>query len=258
MNIKNVLVLCLTLTAGLHAQTYERPAHVSQEVWEEVSPYFLPFDHPLKAKLDKIFTKSRALQDTKTLKRAGFLDVKVRKWTRLVVAKHAQLSGYLVKLYMDKQHYHHKLPEHYFWLRRIEGAALIRAYIKTHQLEGIFKVPKKWIYPLPEEPSPPASYLRKNFILIVEDMNIYEDSINNKIWGSKYVTHELLNQFYQLLTSLGFNDCSKPENAPFSKDGRIALIDTQTYYTWPIKYDRLLPYLSPDMQTYWQKLTTDR
>ncbi len=88
-------------------------------------------------------------------------------------------------------------------------------------------------------------------------MDLYDSDQNYEIWKSDQVTEELLTDFYTLCEELGLKDCAKPENAPFSKDGRIAFIDTQTTQAWPVRYKKLTPYLSEERQVLWKKLTRD-
>lgn len=236
------------------AQAYVRNPHVPQDVWDRLSPYFLPMNHPLKPKLDKIFKKARVLKDEKSMKKAGFEDVEPRKWTRLIVTTHPKLPGHIIKAYLDRQHYHAGVPEYELWLLRIHGAQLIRDYIHIRGWGGKFKVPNKWIYPVPADPAPPAGLLRKNFILVVEDMDIQRDSKNEEKWKSNLITPDLLDRVFGLITDLGLRDCAKPDNIPFAKDGRIAFVDTQTFNQYPISYHKLLPFLTPQNQAYWQQL----
>ena len=117
-----------------------------------------------------------------------------------------------------------------------EGGSVSLKCIAAHHYESIFKVPKKWIYLLPDEPSPPHHYLRKVFILVEEDMDLYDDKTNEKRWGSRWVTEDLLEALFTLTTELGLADCTKPKNCPFSMDGKVAFIDTQTFNTGYVKY----------------------
>jgi hypothetical protein len=236
---------------------YAYNSKVSREVWNSLTPYFLPYDMPVRRELDKIFgSKKRVLESMESLKKAGFKNPHARKWTRLVVTSHDKLAGYVVKLYTDSQHPHRGQPEYVFWLSRIKGVALIADMIAQKNLQAIFKTPKKWIYRVPEKPSPSSkARYRKNFILIEEDMGILNDPENEARFKSPAVTEDLLRELFSILQDIGLWDCAKPANIPFCRDGRIAFIDTQTYHTWPVKLSRLTPFLSPSMQEVWQALT---
>ena len=111
---------------------------------------------------------------------------------------------------------------------------------------------------LPEDPSPPKQFIRKDFILVEEDMNLLDKESNLAMWKSDSITEELLDALYHLLEELGLNDCAKPDNAPFSSDGRIAFIDTETHHSWPVNYSKLTPHLSPEMKTHWKHLQSKK
>jgi len=220
----------------------------------QIIPYLLPQTHPLHEQLEKIFTSSRVILNLKTLKKAGFTKCKPRKFTRLLVTTHPNTPGYIYKLYLDAQKYYKKLPEYEYWLMRVKGANLILKEIRELGLEEYFKVPKKWIYQLPHSPSPPSEFLRKDFILVEEDMGLYNEKENAKMWKSDKVSREILDGLYTILKNIGLHDCVKIDNIPFSKDGKIAFVDTQTYHEWPVQYKNLIQSLSPDNQEYWKSL----
>lgn len=143
-----------------------------------MEPHFLPYENPLRAKLDVIFS-TRVTHSVETLKKAGFLKPKPMQYSKTVVTKHPKLKGYVVKLYLDNCPINDAVE-----LRsRIIGAHVARRAIARHQFEDYFEVPKKWIYPLPESPEPHSSKQRKNFILIAEEMPIM--SIEVIITGGK-------------------------------------------------------------------------
>jgi len=233
---------------------YEKPSHISDELWEEVTPYFLPFDHPFREKLDALFLEKRVILNKETMKTAGFSPIKARKYTHLIVTKHPNFPGIIFKIYLDAQRYYKKNPEHVYWIQRIEGATLLQSLIEDSNLAQTYKVPKKWIYPLPEFPSPPHHVLRKNFILVETDMEIVHSEKNLKLWKSQKVTPGILETLFFLLNTLELKDCAKPDNIPFSKDGTIAFVDTQTHHSPPVRFEKLTPYLSEDNQRIWKQL----
>ncbi len=234
---------------------YLRPSYVKKDVWERVVPYLLPMDHPLKPVLDDLFSKARATVSVKTMEKAGFENPTPRKWTHLVVTKHPQVPGYVFKVYLDAQRYFNGKKEYDYWITRIDGVNAVKAAIEERGWQDTFKTPAKWIYLLPESPVPPKEFLRKDFILVEEDMDIYDYVENEELWASDLVTEETLFRFYTILEDLGLHDCAKPDNAPFSRDGKIAFIDTQTLYYWPVAYKKMTPHLPKELQPYWKSLT---
>ncbi len=217
----------------------------------------MPEDHPVKPIADALFSQSRATLDIKSMKNAGFIDPYPRKFTHVVVTRHPLLEGYVLKVYLDAQRYFKKESELYHWLNRITGAELIRKYIEENSLEEIFKVPQKWIYRLPDFPAPAREFLKKEYILIVEDMELVSREENKELWSSALVTPDLLHHIFTLLNTIGLHDCGSIENIPFTKDGRIAFIDTETYNSWPVNFKKLAPGLSKEMKIYWNQLVLE-
>lgn len=237
------------------AEGYVRPAHIREEIWNEVEPYLIEETDPVKEILDEIFTPFRAILTDKSLKKAGFTNAVPRKWTHVIVTTHPRLPGYVIKLYLDVQRYFKQVPEYVHWIQRIQGRNLIEQLLDQNGWNHLFKVPKKWIYVLPAKPLPPKEFIRKNFLLIEEDMEILADNENHEAWNGEKVTQEFLDIFYTLLETGGLRDMAKPANAPFCKDGKIAFIDTQGFYDWPVSYYKLHSFLSPEMLKHWKKLT---
>lgn len=231
--------------------------HPSDKIKTAIAPYLMPEDHPIKPLLDSLFSSSRVILNLETLEKAGFAKAKPRKFTKLIVTKHPSFPGYIFKLYLDAQRFHKNKPEYYFWLLRAKGADKVRAEIARLRLENSFKVPQKWIFQLPEHPSPPEGYYTKYYILVEEDMDIVSKEDNEQLWASSYVTNFLLDGLFAILKKVGLGDCVKPDNIPFSIDGRVAFIDTQTHGSKHVKYKDFTHYLSKPNQTYWKIIIED-
>lgn len=242
-----------TSEANAIPQPYIYNPLIPLEVWQELEPYFLPPDHPIKMRLDRLFQKHRITLSLATFIKSGFLNAKLRKPTNVVVGKNPRFYGYVFKVYLDTQP---QLCEWDNWLKRIQGANAIRKCIDQHGFDS-FTVPQKWLYPLPLEPFPPlhARYNRKNFILICEDMNILTADENLKAYKKK-TNPRLLWELYTILTEVGLLDSVYPDNIPFTIGGQIAFIDTEHHHhpKETIPYHKLTPYLSEEMEIYWQSL----
>lgn len=228
--------------------------HVIDHEWERIQDYFLPNDHPLMIPLNHIFSQSRVLADQNALIAAGFDAALPQHHTQIIVTRHPQLRGYVIKAHLDDQPYRNGKCEMYYWIKRVKGSRLIQKYLKKYHYEHLFKVPKKWIYLLPADPSPQPEAVHRICILIEEDMNIFGNKKNEKLWRSTRVTKKLLKALYAITTDLGLFDCAKPGNCSFSRDGRLAFVDTQSFYCGYVKYEKLTPYLSHKMRNYWEKL----
>lgn len=223
----------------------------------EITSHLLPSDLPIKKALDVMFKKARVILNSKTLKKAKFTDCKPRKFTRIIVTKHEDFPGYIFKLFLDAQRYKSDTIESEIFLNRIKGASKIAALIEREGLEAFFKVPKKWIYPLPKGSKADKDFPCKNFILVEEDMDLLDAKANIEAWKSVQVTSDLLVHLYTILKEVGLRDCAKIENIPFSKDGKIAFIDTESFGYDKVPFKRLKNALSPEMRPVWETIIKD-
>lgn len=219
------------------------------------SPYLLPEHHEIKPILDSIFTQSRATLSPETLLEAGFITCEPRKYTHVIVTTHPDVPGWVFKLYLDSQVRHTKKSEAQHWNDRAEGAEIISQIIESYGFQSLFKIPKKWIYVLPEYPKASKGYIEKESILVEEDMQILPKKENLKKWKSSEVSRELLSALYIILKEAGLSDCLKPANIPFSIDGKVAFVDTEIHGDTKIKYKELKSYLSEENKAFWAKLT---
>ena len=249
----------ITEIAGIKETTkiteYAFNPYVDPNTWELLKPYFLPIDHPMKPALDEIFHNNRLVSNRESFINGGFLLFPPKGEGNLVVGRHEQLPGYLVKAYFDHQHN----CEWDNFYNRITGANSIRGSIAKHGFEHLFKVPEKWIYPLPPEPSPLAEgeVFRKNFVLVVENMNVLSHHSSKKIFLSK-ITPDMLDALFTIVTEEGLIDSVFSGNIPFNRAGQMNFIDTEHHHKWPVPYHHLIRYLNPDMQAYWQHLKDTR
>lgn len=225
---------------------------LTESEYAKIEPYLLPQDHPLKAKLDSIFSKSRATADESTFKKAGFKWYKRRSEHHVYVAKHSKLKGVLLKLLLDCN-----LGKNDFdmALRRVKGADEIRKAIASHGYKKLFKVPKKWVYILPDSPEPPPGYDKRKVIVVAEKLDILDDYENESCWKStSYVNKNLLVCLHTLISELGLLDSVFIDNIPFCEDGKIAFIDTEHFHIWPVPESRLTQRLPKKYRGFWVDL----
>lgn len=243
-----ILLFCFVFSVSAK-EFYTRPHEIDEDTWNSLTIYFLPFDHPAKEPLDKIFGASRAIANVKALKKAGFTLSKPKKWNNIWVGSHYDLKGYLIKTYTDEQN----LCDFCQWMHRIEGSNAIRCAIEHLGYQEFFKVPKKWIYPIPIHPSEKST--KKHFLMVVEDMCLESSAQNKRCWKNpQKMSKAKLFALYTLLRAEGLNDCVYVDNIPFSEDGKIAFVDTEHFHHWPVKYDRLTPFIPLPFQGYWRSL----
>lgn len=251
----SLLIILPTASHSLEEIIYESSfsngnyPFIKSEVWDKVFPFLIPDNHPAKSILDKIFADPQTLSSLETMKKAGFEIVKFRNSRQMATAKHPKLKNYLIKMYSDNV----VIAEWNSFIQRINGAHILQEYFNKNNLNSLFKTPKKCIYPVHRNKS--KSEYTKHFVLLVEDMNIFNGQIQLKKYKTE-ITHPLLKALCKTLYEVGFNDCHL-NNLPFSSDGKIAFIDTEFYNNWPILFHKLTPFLSPEMQKYWKKLIKD-
>ena len=221
----------------------------------ELAPYLIPEDHPIKERLDAFFGRKRVSFHENSLKEAGFSNYTPREFTRLIVAKHPEFPGYIFKIYLDVQRYYHSRPEWYFWVMRVRGANLIRKEVEEKGWQHLFKVPQKWIYVLPSSPKAKKGYLAKETILVEEDMELLDRSENKAAWKSERVNRNFLVSLYHILHKFELLDCAKIDNIPFAQDGRVAFVDTQTFYAGYVEWDSLNRHLNRESRAFWVWLT---
>lgn len=225
---------------------------VSPQILEKVRPYLLPDNHPTKKILDHLFA-NRPLLNEKIFQKNGFQYHPRREPEKqLLCAKHPKLKGYLIKTYLDTQLTIGK--EERNWMLRIQGAEQIRSSIARHGYQKLFKVPRKWIYLLPDNPSPP----RRRFVLIVEDMQVLEMPENIEAYFFK-MSRAKLDALYVLLTENHLIDSLYIDNIPFCRDGKIAFIDTEHFNVTdvPLRLHRIHPRLCPPLAKYWSNLISN-
>ncbi len=220
---------------------------IDQQTWDSAEPFLLPYSHPLRAKLDAIFQRSHAAASREALKQAGFKLTLEKREIDVTVASHPSLKGYLLKIYTDQQN----VPDYFRRLRkRIIGAQLIQETIERQGFQQFAKVPKKWLYPLPDQPAPADS---KKFLLVAEYMPIFHRGISVRLWKHQ-MTKPKLAAIYYLLNELGLFDSIYILNMPFALDNRIAFIDTEYFNHWPVNLEFVGGYLNKEMKAYWQHL----
>ena len=229
-------------------------AKVTDQAWQEVLPFLLPEESEIKEKLDALFNDSRAILNSSSLKMAGFTTSRPQEFSLIVVTKHPSFPGYIFKIYLDNEKQKPDNKAQYYFLRRVKGACAIQKCIDENQLDAFFKVPKKWIYPLPAFEGQVKKYSHKNFILVVEDMEILSTKANIKAWKSSMVTKELLVGLHRITTEVGLVDCAKIDNIPFSKDGRVAFVDTESFGFPKVPLYRLKEVIPSHMRSFWSKL----
>lgn len=241
---------CLALSSfhASYAQSPEENAFLKKAALHKTSPHMLPKKHTLRPILDEIFRSPRVMTNATSFAKAGFITIDIRHHNHMRVARHPDLPGYLVKVFLNSESPKSKRALNNMNFRqRCASADVIRRLIKKHAITH-FTVPDKWVY------APPFSKKRtshRSLILVVTDMNIVSYKETEKAWKTE-ITPEHLRELILIKRKVSLSQ-TIPENIPYTKEGTFAFIDTEKR-TWHTQ--KMGQYFSPNMQAYWQTLRT--
>lgn len=227
--------------------------HLTDEMKKRIGPYLIHSNHPMKKRLDAIFLHSRVTRNKKSFVNAGFRILEEGPRSYIVVARHKQLPGHLVKCYLDTEMREKWSKPSWYWLaKRCEGAKKIRKIIEERKIKH-FRVPDKYIYLLPLENIGPFKerYTRHPALLLVTDMNLVSEKQNLYAWKNR-VNKEILNELYIIIT-LAKGSSYRADNIAYSRSGKFCFIDCEYPSSEP-DYKRIRPYLNSKMRKYWDHL----
>lgn len=255
-----LLVLSLSCFAapsfvtGLNYPNFNDNPYLTPRLQSTIAPYLLPIDHPMKPALDSIFSKSRAIENERSLIDAGFSIIAgPMPLSFIIVARHPQVPGYVFKIYLDSEKRCRKEIPHWLWLsKRCAGAFGIRQIIERKKMR-YFSVPDKWLYLLPiypysSDPNP------QPVILMETDMLPESYDVTKQMWKTR-VTRKHLDELYEILKHGhgGNGTIFLYDNIPFTKGGKFAFTDTEDPRA-KLELKHIKKYLSKEMQQYWDSL----
>ncbi len=221
----------------------------------QIMPFLLPLDHPMKAKLDAIFLRSRAVESERTLVDAGFEVIAgPMPNSYIMVVRHPEVPGYVFKLYLDSEKRIRKNIPHWVWLaRRCAGARKIKKVIQAKKIK-YFSVPDKWLYALPVYPFSSSSD-PELVILMATDMELESLETTEQVWKNG-IERKHLKELHAILKERygGNSIVNLSANVPYCKNGKFAFTDTEDL-RGHIRWDYVNKYLSKEMSHYWDTLT---
>lgn len=222
----------------------------TSKIKKKIKPYLISNKHPAKPILDSLFSQSRVTANLQTLINAGFEVLHIKESSYVIIARHPQLPGYLLKLYLDSDQRTRKGKPSWQWLmQRCQGANIIRKLIAKKKIKN-FVVPDKWLYELPTFPNgSPNQHL---VLAIVTDMQLASSEEREVAWQT-HATKAHLDELYQIL-SRGSGSNFLSSNVPLTKSGKFAFVDTE-YPKRRISLYKVKWYISPSLHPYWDKLT---
>ncbi|MFA6915989.1 MAG: hypothetical protein WC222_06300 [Parachlamydiales bacterium] len=249
---KFLLVLLLSFSIlEAKPQELKNNPFITKRARDEIAPFMLPSNHPLKSTVENLFGIERVTLNEEAFANAGFVTLYSQPRSFIKVARHPLLPGYLVKTVLDSEPRQKKGMQSWEWfVRRCVGAKLMQKVIRNKRCQ-YFIVPQKYLHPLPAYPEVPDNYSRQIAILLVEELDLVSEEENLLAWKTK-ITKEHLKELYSILThSPGIT--LRPDNIVYTTDGKFAFIDTEYLRARPY-LSNIKHYLSDEMKAYWSKL----
>lgn len=170
---------------------------------------------PIFAQLADLFTDPRTFTSFNRFSLAGFSLVP-HAAHKIMTGRHRRAKGYVFKKYDDSLSDRKQLKN---YMRRIEGARLLRSFIAERAFEHVV-APRKWLYELPDRFS-------HRYLVVADKLDLLADDYTLRKYRriSEEQTRELATVLFYFR---GLNSWTK--NLPFTDDGRIAFIDTERWY----------------------------
>jgi len=137
----------------------------------------------------------------------------------IMVGTHPSLPDKVFKRYPNTKDLDYQKSN---YKKRVEGVERIGEFIEDRRLMRLL-MPRKWMVRLPDEF---GSRRRSGYIIVADKLDI----VGNKDTCEQYrrIDNELLAQLCVLLWAFPNFDAN-PSNIPFTKDGRIAFVDTESW-----------------------------
>jgi hypothetical protein len=243
--------------SGNNYNDFTTNPNITKEERKAAKPYLLPYSHPMRPALDTIFRNQRATFNATTFAGAGFTLLFDQPRSFIKVGSHPLLPGYLLKVFFDTdRRVKRNIPAWQWFVYRVQGVNKVQGVINTYNIKH-FVTPKKWLYPLPIKPFPSTKvkFTRKNFLLLVENMNLVPYEKNLEAWKT-IITKEHLDELFAIIKYAG-GGAYRADNVAYTVDGKFALIDTEHPYKSG-GFHSIEPYLSQEMLAYWKQLVKNQ
>ena len=175
---------------------------------------------PVSIDLDKLFRRPSMFESARTWRKAGF-EILRESEEKIIVARHRDVGGYLFKKYSSSNprwSYDEQLER---YQNRIAGARLLREHLEANQIDRIV-VPRKWLCTLPGRFDVRRG--KPSYIIVVERYDILDRDRSKRRY--REIDADLLRDLSTILFRFRGLDFT-PRNVPFTRDHRIAYIDTE-------------------------------
>jgi hypothetical protein len=170
---------------------------------------------PIVSLLPDLFDDPKMFKSYSRFEKAGFSLVDHAPH-KIMTGSHKRAHGYLFKKYDDDKPGEKQLRN---YMHRVEGARLLRAFIVAHGFSRVV-APRKWLYELP-------SSFPERYLVVAEKLDLVSRVATDRAYAriGKEQTRELATVLYYFR---GLN--STAANLPYTKDDKIAFIDTERWH----------------------------
>ena len=171
--------------------------------------------------LGRLFHRWPEFESLKDWKKAGFQTLRAKEG-KILVLSHKGADRYLFKKYGSSSQRSAK-EQLKNYQNRIAGALLLRKHINDNDLRRVV-VPQKWLCELPTES---GSRGKSPHVLVVERHRILDAEESQKRY--RHLDAETAREMCTILFAFRGLDLTEftSRNAPFTRDGKIAFIDTE-------------------------------
>lgn len=173
--------------------------------------------NPASLDLKRLFADPEMFDSRSDFRAAGFDVFERSKEEKIMVATHKAAPEYVFKKYSKDRPLEEQLEK---YEQRIEGARRVKALIDARQLQHVV-VPQKALIELPKEF---GSRRESSYIVIAERLELVDNDKSKRAYG--HIDKDVLKDLCTVLYVFPGLD-SVVDNLPFTKDGKIALIDTE-------------------------------
>jgi hypothetical protein len=170
---------------------------------------------PIVALLGDLFDDPTMFGSFGRFEEAGFSLVE-HSPNKIMTGRHKRARGYVFKKYDDDKPGGKQLRS---YMHRVEGSRLLRTFIAEHGFTHVV-TPRKWLHALP-------SAFPERYLVVAEEIDLVSRAATDRACAhiSKEQARELATVLYYFR---GLN--STAANLPYTKDDKIAFVDTERWH----------------------------
>jgi hypothetical protein len=170
---------------------------------------------PIWSLMGELFVDPKMFKSYSRFEKAGFSLVD-HSPHKIMTGSHKLARGYFFKKYDDDKPGEKQLRN---YMHRVEGSRLLRPFIAEHGFTRVV-APRKWLYELP-------SSFPERYLVVAEKIDLVSRSATDRAYAriSREQMRELATVLYYFR---GLN--STAANLPYTKDDKIAFVDTERWH----------------------------